>query len=60
MAALAASPSWREDFIVQRFARDILPQLDADALAIAPLLLASDEHGMPATLWEPLRASFAA
>ncbi len=29
MAALAHSPSWREDFIVQRFARDILPQLDA-------------------------------
>lgn len=60
MAALAHSPSWREDYIVQRFARDILPQLDAGELAIAPLLVASDEHAMPASLWEPLRASFAA
>ena len=60
MAALSHSPSWREDFIVQRFARDILPQLDAGELAVAPLLVASEEHAMPATLWEPLRASFAA
>ena len=60
MAALSHSPSWREDFIVQRFARDILPQLDAGELAIAPLLVASEEHAMPATLWGPLRASFAA
>ena len=60
MAALSHSPSWREDFIVQRFARDILPQLDVGELAIAPLLVASEEHAMPATLWGPLRASFAA
>ncbi|MBP7370339.1 MAG: endonuclease domain-containing protein, partial [Arenimonas sp.] len=30
MAALAKSPSWREDFIVKRFAREILPQLNRD------------------------------
>ena len=58
MAALAHSPSWREDFIVQRFAQEILPQLDDDDLSIAPLLIASDEHAIPLPLWEPLRVAF--
>ena len=60
MAALAQSPSWREDFIVQRFAQEILPQLDADDLSIAPLLIASDEHAIPLNIWEPLSAAFRA
>ncbi len=60
MAALAQSPSWREDFIVQRFAQEILPQLEADDLLIAPLLIASDEHAIPLSIWEPLSAAFRA
>jgi len=60
MAALAHSPSWREDFIVQRFAQEILPQLEADDLSIAPLLIASDEHAIPLSIWEPLSAAFRA
>lgn len=60
MAALARAPAWREDAVVARFAREILPQLDAAALDIAPLLQASAEHGIPDRLWERLRADFAA
>ena len=59
MAALANSPSWREDAIVQRFADEILPQLDPAELAIAPLLQADPEHAIPAELREPLHAVFA-
>jgi len=60
LAALAARPEWQEDSIVQRFARDILPQLPASELAIAPLLLPDAEHGIPSTLWERVRARFGA
>ena len=60
MAALAARPEWREDAVVKRFAREILPQLDAAGLAIAPLLVVDDEHRIPPALWEQLRARFAA
>ena len=60
MAALANSPSWREDFIVRRFTQEILPQLDNQDLAIAPLLIPDNEHAIPASLWESLRASFGA
>jgi len=58
MALLADSPSWREDALVSRFARDIRPQLDAGELPLAPLLVASGEHGIPADLWSALRANF--
>jgi hypothetical protein len=60
MAALAQRPEWREDAIVKRFAREILPQLDASELDIAPLLVIDDQHRIPAKLWERLRAHFAA
>lgn len=60
MAALAERPEWREDEIVERFAREIRPQLIADELPIAPLLALDDEHRIPAALWERLRAKFAA
>lgn len=60
MAALARRPEWREDALVQRFAREILPQLDAAALEIAPLLVPEGEHRIPPALWELLRAHFAA
>lgn len=60
MAALADSASWREDALVARFRRDIRPQLDAGELDIAPLLVASDEHGIPSDVWGALRANFGA
>ena len=60
MAALSERPEWREDEIVERFAREIRPQLDASDLGIAPLLVLDDEHRVPAALWERLRARFEA
>ena len=61
MAALAKRPEWREDAIVARFAREILPQLDAEALDIAPLLVVEDDaHRVPEPLWDRLRAHLAA
>jgi hypothetical protein len=60
MAALAERPEWREDALVERFAQEIRPQLAADELRIEPLLVIDDEHRIPATLWERLRAQFAA
>ena len=60
MAALAASPSWREDALVARFARDIQPQLDPAELRLAPLLEASDDHAIPPTLQGPLLENFRA
>ena len=59
-AWLAASPVWREDALVARFAREILPQLAHDALGIEPLLAVSDEHGVPAAIWERVGAAFRA
>ncbi|MEY3068583.1 MAG: hypothetical protein RLZZ456_282 [Pseudomonadota bacterium] len=60
LAALAQSPSWREDAIVRRFADEILPQLDASELPIAPLLVPVEEHAIPKALWTALRESFGA
>jgi hypothetical protein len=59
MAALARSPSWREDALVRRFTQEILPQLDASELAIAPLLQPDSEHAIPPHIWESLRVAFA-
>jgi hypothetical protein len=59
MATLATRPEWREDAIVERFAREIRPQLDADGLQIDPLLVIDDEHRIPASVWESVRAQFA-
>ena len=58
MAALAERPEWREDALVERFARVIRPQLDADELRIAPLLVLDDEQAAsgilpPAALARP-------
>lgn len=60
MAALAERPEWREDEIVERFAREIRPQLLDAELPIDPLLALDDEHRVPAALWSRLRAHFAA
>ena len=60
MNALTTRPEWREDALVERFAQDILPQLDAAELRIEPLLVLDDEQRIPPQLWERLRAHLAA
>ncbi|MEH6418988.1 UDP-N-acetyl-alpha-D-muramoyl-L-alanyl-L-glutamate epimerase [Pseudomonas sp. CGJS7] len=60
MAALAERPEWREDALVERFAREIRPQLASEDLRIEPLLALDDEQRLPPRLWERLRAYFAA
>ena len=60
MAVLAMRPEWKEDALIARFAREIRPQLDVDALGIEPLLRVVDEHRVPPALWERLNANFAA
>lgn len=59
MATLASRPEWREDAIVERFAREVRPQLDGAELDIAPLLALEGEHRVPAAVWEAVRARFA-
>lgn len=60
MDVLADSPAWREDALVKRYAREIRPQLAPEERGLAPLLEASDDHGIPGELWGPLRAYFGA
>jgi hypothetical protein len=60
MAALAQRPEWREDALVDRFAREIAPQLEATELRIEPLFEIDDEQRIPPALWERLRARFSA
>lgn len=50
MLALSERADWREDLIVQRFSRLILPQTGVDGLALAPLLAIRDEHRVPQRL----------
>ncbi|NUS39588.1 MAG: endonuclease domain-containing protein [Lysobacter sp.] len=59
MATLATRPEWREDAIVERFAREIRPQLDEGELDLAPLLAIEGEHRVPAAVWEKVRARLA-
>ena len=59
MAALAQRPEWREDALVERFRREIGPQLDAADLRIEPLLVIDDQHRIPPALWQTLRDQFA-
>jgi len=56
MHALAQRAEWREDTLVARFAKEILPQLDADGLAIDPLLAPAAEHFLPARFAAQLAA----
>ncbi|PJJ97237.1 hypothetical protein CO641_09495 [Lysobacteraceae bacterium NML91-0213] len=60
LAALAARPEWREDAIVERFVREIAPQLDGSGADVAGLLALEGEHRIPGALWERVRARFAA
>jgi hypothetical protein len=50
LAALATRPEWREDAIVARFRDEIRPALDAQDLALEPLLAPGGEHRIPARL----------
>lgn len=58
MTALAAIPTWREDALVARFVQEIRPLLDDGELLLAPLLDATDDHGIPPALWGPLLENF--
>ena len=60
MTVLTTRAEWRGDALVERFAREIMPQLDQDALRIEPLLVPDDEQRIPATLQEQLGAYFSA
>jgi hypothetical protein len=60
LAALARLPTWREDALVARFVEEIVPQLTEQELALAPLLEAAHDHGIPAALWGPLLEDFRA
>jgi UDP-N-acetyl-alpha-D-muramoyl-L-alanyl-L-glutamate epimerase len=60
LADLARRPAWREDALVARFAREILPQLEASQPAIESLLNAQGEHRIPSGLWERWREHFGA
>ncbi len=59
MMELGGRPEWREDALVERFNREIRPQLDGTVPDIAALLEIADGHRIPASLWERLRAHFA-
>ena len=50
LAALAERPEWREDALVSRFRREILPQLDREELALEPWLKPGASHLVPARL----------
>ena len=60
MTALTTRAEWRGDALVERFAREIMPQLDQAALRIEPLLVPDAEQRIPAKLQELLGAHFAA
>jgi hypothetical protein len=60
MAALADRPEWREDALVERFAREIRPQLDPHELDLPALMVLDEAHRVPAAVWERLRAHFTA
>ena len=60
MELLSQSPVWREDALVRRYLREIRPQLAESERGLASLLEPSDDHGIPAGLWERVRAHFGA
>jgi hypothetical protein len=60
MAALTGRPEWRGDALVERFAREILSQLDVEELRIEPLLVPDEQHRIPSSIRERLGAHFAA
>ena len=57
MYALTQRAEWREDTLVARFAKEILPQLDRAGLVFEPLLAPAAEHFLPARFATQLNAS---
>jgi UDP-N-acetyl-alpha-D-muramoyl-L-alanyl-L-glutamate epimerase len=55
LAELASRAEWREDALVERFAHEILPQLDKAELPLGSLLVVSGEQQIPAHLFELLK-----
>ena len=51
MTTLSQRAEWREDAIVERFAHEILPQLDMTELGIESLLRVEGEHAIPKRLF---------
>lgn len=60
MAFLAERPEWREDAVIEHFIAEVRPHLDARSLQLEPLLRLHDTQRIPAAVWEPVRAHFAA
>ena len=60
MLSLSSKPAWREDSVVARFCRDILPQIKDSIVDIESLLAPHSEHAIPPRLWERIRANFSA
>jgi UDP-N-acetyl-alpha-D-muramoyl-L-alanyl-L-glutamate epimerase len=60
MAALAASPDWSEDAIIERFRRVVLPHLDPAQLDLAALMQPAGEHGIPDAVAQQIDAYFRA
>ena len=57
MTALTERPEWQHDAIVQRFAREIRPQLSGEDLRVSSLLHRSDDaHRIPPTVADALFA----
>jgi UDP-N-acetyl-alpha-D-muramoyl-L-alanyl-L-glutamate epimerase len=54
--ALSQRAEWSEDALVQRFKREILPQLDRAELALEPLLMPAGDDFLPARFAELLHA----
>ncbi|MDR6643076.1 hypothetical protein J2X57_002295 [Luteibacter sp. 1214] len=56
LASLAERPEWREDALVSRFRREILPQLDSSELVLEPWLKPGASHLVPSRLLGALDA----
>lgn len=56
LAQLAQRAEWREDAIVRRFRREILPQLDPASLDLAAVLALRSDHAVPDRYREQLDA----
>jgi hypothetical protein len=56
MYALTQRAEWREDALVARFAKEVLPQIDRTELAFAPLLAPASEHFLPPRFSSELNA----
>ncbi len=56
LARLAGRAEWREDAVVARFAREILPRLSAEDLNFAALLEPAGPHAVPAAVMEQISA----